>query len=512
MTSDKTNRQYSAKATSAPTNRPPGEPFMRWSDWVDVAGEEAHRDLCNQIYEIFSERLMIGLSLILIPVIVAPLLFPLPGPVVNTFGTIDIVILFVFILEYVLKLAVAEDRKAFFFHPWHLLDLFIILVPSVGLIVGVGYAQGRFLRLLRLLRLTQAASLGGRAGQRRRSLANNSPELSSPHKPLGIRIISLERNDMPKTIGDWKPVDLSTLKGKDYGGDLWCDISSVSDNDIPELGKLFGSASYMIGIKMNLRAYPQAERVGDLSIVFAKVPTLETDPDDSRKVYLSWDGLLFADDGHRVVTLSRNEVASIARIPQEAESEGLPLTSPAIAYIIMRDSLNIVESLIMTAEEELMALESLTFDNLPPRFLSAVFQMKKEMGIIISWLIHLKEVLSQIEDKNVVLHGWSEEDGRRFKSLLDRCGYIYDAASNCNDNLSDLIDFYINSSSFQMNRVMKVLAVLTALTIFPVVVGGLLGTNIIGNPWDITLAHLVTLVVLSMLATGWVYYKLGWLR
>jgi hypothetical protein len=44
------------------------------------------------------------------------------------------------------------------------------------------------------------------------------------------------------------------------------------------------------------------------------------------------------------------------------------------------------------------------------------------------------------------------------------------------------------------------------------VVGGLLGTNIIGNPWDITLAHLVTLVVLSMLATGWVYYKLGWLR
>ncbi|RQW80472.1 MAG: hypothetical protein EHM14_04760 [Methanothrix sp.] len=512
MTSNRTNGQSAAGSTLTEADHPHGEPFMRWSDWVEVAGEEEHRDLCNQIYEIFSERLMIGLSLILIPVIVAPLIFSLPGPAVNTFNTIDIVILLVFILEYVLKLAVADDRKAYFFNPWHILDLFIILVPSVGLIVGVGYAQGRFLRMLRLLRLTRAASLGGRAGQRRRSLVRNAPEQPTSREPLGIRIISLGKNGEPKMSGDWKPVDLSTLRRKDYEDDLWCDISSVSDNDIPELGKLFGSASYMIGIKMNQRAYPQAERVGDLNIVFAKIPALETDPQDSRKVYLNWNGLLFVDDGHRVVTLSRNEVASLIKIPKEAEAEGLSLTSPAIAYLIMRDSLNIVESLIMTAEEELMALESLTLGNLPPKFLSAVFLMKKEMGIIISWLIHLKEVLSQIEDKTVALHGWGEEDDRRFKSLLDRCGYIYDAASNCNNNLSDLIDFYINSSSFQMNRVMKVLAVMTALTIFPVVVGGLLGTNIIGNPWDITLAHLVTLVVLSMLATGWIYYKLGWLR
>lgn len=489
-----------------------GEPFMHWRDWVEVAREEERRDLCEQIYEIFSERLMIGLSLILIPLIIAPLLFQLPASVVITFNTADLVILLIFILEYAFKLALAEDRREFFFNPWHILDLFIILVPSVGLIVGVGYAQGRFLRLLRPLRLTQAATLGGRAGNRRRSLATTTSEPSSLRGPLRIRITPLEKDGNKNANCAWKPADFTYLSSKDSEADLWCDIASISENDIPELGKLFGSASYLVKTKMNQRAYPQAESVGMLSIIFAKIPELEKDPLDERKVYLNWHGLLFTDDGKRVITISRNEIASLNRIPQEAHEEGFSLTPPIIAYIMMRDSLNVVESLIITAEEELMALASLSLATLPSRFLSAVFRMKKEMGIIISWLIHLKEVLNQVEDKAVMLHGWSEEDDRRFKSLLDRCSYLYDAASNCNSNLADLIDFYINTSSFQMNRVMKVLAVMTALTIFPVVLGALLGTNIIGNPWDITLAHLVTLVVLSMLATGWVYYKLGWLR
>jgi Mg2+ and Co2+ transporter CorA len=488
------------------------EPFMRWSDWVELSKEEEHRDLCGQINEIFSERLMIGLSLILIPVIIAPLLFSLPTSAVSVLDTADLAILLIFILEYAFKLGLAEDRRGFFFNPWHILDLFIILVPSVGLIAGVGYAQGRFLRLLRPLRLTQAASLGGRAGHRRRSLKTVASETPPPHEPLKVRITPLDKDGTKSASGIWETVDLPALSRKEGIEDLWCDITSASESDIPELGKLFGPASYLIKIKMNQRAYPQAESVGMLNIIFAKIPKLDKDPQDGRKVYLNWDGLLFADDGRRVTTISCNEIPSLSKVPEAAHSEGLSLTPPAIAYIIMRDSLNVVESLIITAEEELMELESLSLAALPPRFLSAVFRMKKETGIIISWLIHLKEVLNQIEGKAVMLHGWSEEDDRRFHSQLDRCGYLYDAASNCNSNLADLIDFYINASSFQMNRVMKVLAVMTALTIFPVVVGGLLGTNIIGNPWDITLAHLVTLVVLSMLATGWVYYKLGWLR
>jgi Mg2+ and Co2+ transporter CorA len=278
------------------------------------------------------------------------------------------------------------------------------------------------------------------------------------------------------------------------------------------LSNLFGPASYIIRSKLNKRAYPQAESLGKFSIIFTKIPQLAKDPLDGRKVYLNWSGLLYVNDDGGVTTLSLNNISSLTRVLKEACSEGLPLTPPVILYFIMRDSLCVVEELILAAEEEMVALESLSLSRLPSKFLSAVFKMKKETGIIISWLIHLKEVLTQVEAQKVPLHQWGEEDHARFKGLLDRCSYLNDAASNSNHNLSDLIDFYINSSSFLMNKTMKVIAVMTALTIFPAVVGGLLGTNILGNPWDISLAQLVTLVVMAMMATGWTCYRLGWLR
>lgn len=507
-----------------------GEPFMRWSDWVEITKEEERSDLCDQIYEIFSERLMIGLSLILIPVLMLPILIQLPLSLILSLNTIDFVILFIFVMEYAFKLAVADDKKGFIFSTGHILDLFIILVPSVGLVLGIGYAQGRFLRLLRLLRLTQVATLGSRAYHRQSALRSATHESSSILHPLKIRSVSLdkrEKGDKPNKeyYGDkgdkvdednmrstWTNARFDSLINNEGRSEMWHDVSSISDRDIPELSRLFGAAFYIIRSKLSRRAYPQAERSGRLSIIFTKIPQLTQDPLDERKVYLNWEGLLYVNDDGGVTTLSQSEISSLTQVPEKARSEGFPLTPPVILYVIMHDSLCVVEELIFTAEEELMAFESLALRRLPSKFLFAVSKMRKETGIIISWLIHLKEVLIQIEAQNVPLHDWCEEDHARFKGLLDRCSYLNDAASNTNDNLSDLIDFYINSTSFQMNRVMKVLAVMTALTIFPAVVGGLLGTNILGNPWEITLAQLITLVVMAMMATGWTYYKLGWLR
>jgi Mg2+ and Co2+ transporter CorA len=59
---------------------------------------------------------------------------------------------------------------------------------------------------------------------------------------------------------------------------------------------------------------------------------------------------------------------------------------------------------------------------------------------------------------------------------------------------------------------MKMLAVLTALTMVPAIVRGLLGMNLIDNPWPATLLQMVTVVGLVMVLTAWVYFNIGWLR
>jgi Mg2+ and Co2+ transporter CorA len=46
----------------------------------------------------------------------------------------------------------------------------------------------------------------------------------------------------------------------------------------------------------------------------------------------------------------------------------------------------------------------------------------------------------------------------------------------------------------------------------PALVGGLLGMNLIDNPWPVTLLQMVSVVALVMLLTAWVYYNTGWLK
>jgi len=58
---------------------------------------------------------------------------------------------------------------------------------------------------------------------------------------------------------------------------------------------------------------------------------------------------------------------------------------------------------------------------------------------------------------------------------------------------------------------MRVIAVITSLGIIPALMG-LLGSNIAGNPWDIQLWQVFTLLGILMFAMGWIFYRLGWLK
>jgi len=74
------------------------------------------------------------------------------------------------------------------------------------------------------------------------------------------------------------------------------------------------------------------------------------------------------------------------------------------------------------------------------------------------------------------------------------------------------VDFQLNVSSFQMNKVMRVLAVLTALTIIPAVTGGLLGMNIAGKTWSPNLEQVSFGVAVGMAFCLYIFAVNGWMR
>jgi Mg2+ and Co2+ transporter CorA len=75
-----------------------------------------------------------------------------------------------------------------------------------------------------------------------------------------------------------------------------------------------------------------------------------------------------------------------------------------------------------------------------------------------------------------------------------------------------LIELHINFKSFEMNAFLKLLAIVSFLGLIPSVAGGLLGMNVAGNPWPVTLGQVAFGVAMGMATALYVFAVRGWLK
>jgi len=227
---------------------------------------------------------------------------------------------------------------------------------------------------------------------------------------------------------------------------------------------------------------------------------------------ITWEGLLVAYNQESVLSFSRTETEVPDQVLSDGISRGIVLNGPGILYLLVNNSLSTIEDLVLTAEEQLVYLETRPMNRLPRNFLSMMYTDQKEISRIISVLRYTKTALEEVSNSERFGFNQDEAGVGRLRSLADRCSLLSDNAQHVADSFAWMVDFYLNTTSFSMNRVMKLLAVLTALTMIPALVGGLLGMNLIDNPWPVTLLQMVSVVALVMLLTAWVYYNTGWLK
>lgn len=412
------------------------------------------------------------------------------------------VILLFFILEFVLKLYYSDDRAVFVRTPIHLFDLFIIIASLAATMVGFLPQAGVWPILLRLLRLPTALVLGGRTLSRGGLIRR---EVLPSHEPPPMTAWRLPL-DHPRR--GWVMFDFA-LDGHDGA---WLRFANVSDEHVPALGKRYGLSGLILGRRIWEWAYPRAEDTGGQAAIFLQVP-VEERSDVSPSVHLvRWVGVLLMDRENGMVSLSRGQVPMLDEVPEMAEREGLDMTTATAFYLIMSDSLGKAEDFIEIAEVELARMESIPIARRPRAFLTVIYGVKKEIDHTLSWLVHARKIFKSLLGRSVALNSWGASDDVRTKALLERCDFLLETAEDLAEGLADDIGFYLDTTSYQMNTVMKVIAVLTALAIVPTVVGGLLGMNLVGNPWDVSLAEMVTAVTAIMLFTAWIYYQMGWLK
>ena len=87
------------------------------------AKEDRKKELREIVDLVLPDGLMIALAFLMIPVAIIPVVMELSPGVVDFFDFADYAIIAVFVVEYLLKAALARDVKKHVLNPWHLLDL-----------------------------------------------------------------------------------------------------------------------------------------------------------------------------------------------------------------------------------------------------------------------------------------------------------------------------------------------------------------------------------------------------
>jgi Mg2+ and Co2+ transporter CorA len=261
-------------------------------------------------------------------------------------------------------------------------------------------------------------------------------------------------------------------------------------------------------------SYPRIDYFEHRSLIFARLAEIKPLSRHFVRFSVERYGLLVICQGDNIITLCKTRTGIFDQLVERAKKVHASGESAAVSilYTILQYVLNKDKQIVAAVEQELMNLENIPANQRPSNFLEMTFLLRKEVNQLVPSLLHLKEIISVITSKRVPLKGFSEKSENMFDILMDEASYLHETASNARDDLQSLVDLYINTTSYEMNKVMRVIAVMTALGIVPAIILGALGTNLIDNPWDLQLWQVLTGVGVAMLAMGWVFYRMGWLK
>jgi Mg2+ and Co2+ transporter CorA len=460
--------------------------------------------LKNPVQWILNDELMIVLALLLIPVVALPLFFTLTPVMTGFLSVLNVVIIAAFVAEYFLKLFIADSKKEFVIDTWHILDLFIIVLALMEFLplVTLGYGEASpILRLLRVLRIFTAAGRSTDMVPR----AEEKPLLPPKEHPTQISI----RDAAGKTyFSIFNPPYSIPWNAESQ----WIHIQNTKNLDMDGLSGALRIPVQILQSKLNKDAITRIDYFKDYTTIFLRDSRLSPICSTPGEVHITMDGLLIICRGHQIITLCTGETDlfnSVAGL--ESDADKTPFAG-RVLYQILRKKIADAEEILETIERRVALLEDIPIKATTTKFLEDTLSLRKEIQKITKTLWHARQVFDTMRSQKVALDGLGDEDLNLFDMIGDDADYLYETAQNLGENLSALRELHINSISYNMTRVMKLLAVITTLALIPTTIGGLLGENLYDSPWNVNIFEILFIVFLLMSLALYAFYRKGWLQ
>jgi Mg2+ and Co2+ transporter CorA len=211
-------------------------------------------------------------------------------------------------------------------------------------------------------------------------------------------------------------------------------------------------------------------------------------------------GLLTATEGS--LDLPRTVLAEATSLPRVA----FPARITCAILALVRDR---NAAMAQRFDDEVHRLEAMAGG---VELLRRTFRLRQEISSATLDLWHVKAVVRTLADGKAKLSGIDLRDEKYMDELLAETESLFESLNRNKEELKSLIELHINFKSFEMNYFLKVLAVISALGLIPAVAGGLLGMNVAGNPWPVTLGQVTFGVTMGMASALYVFAVKGWLK
>lgn len=436
------------------------------------------------------------LAILALALTLFPLLFAVSPSVDTVIEAGQWAIIAWFSVELVVAFVCAEDRRQFLASPWRWLDLATILL-ALGSLLPSATAALRSAPILRLARIGRLVSFGVRASSlpaRQRQVATAA---AKPYGPTQLTRL-VEQPQLALEAAGFEDL-WPWLAAPD---EQWFHVAGPSPAELREIGTAADLPAGYLEQHLFATNYPHWAPAGPREGLFLWLPELDA------AGRLDRIALLLVPTGRGVLSLSRRPLPPLVAAAAARDGGGtLSFTERMLGRVLER-VVRDYQQLAGRCEEELRELEDLPVRESRPAFFELSFRLKKQLSAAQADLWRLK----RIADDLVARRGAGVAAVEVYARFAGDVDYLYDTMMNVRDGVLSVIDLHLNVVSFEMNRVMRVLAVVSALGLIPAIVGGLLGMNLVDTPWLLTLPQVAFGVFFGMVIGLYFFVIKGWLR
>lgn len=451
--------------------------------------------------KVINDAVLGFLALLSLFLMVAPWLFQLSPAGESALFVIEYIIVTLFLIEYIAACVCAINKRRFVFNRWRILDALIIIMAFVALLPIVPDIL-RNTPIFRLIKLGRLALLGTRSGLAL-STGQQSVEDQTTASGSELAVLALQPSGTGFKDITWQ--EALTRIGTENPD--WLFISGITEELLTPISAALGVPEKAVRGLFQSNV-PRFDRLERFSTFFVRYPLAIQADGKLRRI-----PVLLVGTANNIVVLSKEKTDLESRV--EKRLANLAGETPRMIKVMValigeivqayNDVQESLESSLLRIEAELPILKD-------EQFLARTFELRADILRVRRSIQHLKSVLRDLSNGNLSIAGAETGDSELFNLLTDDIEDLYEAIEDLRDSLQALVDLRLNVSSFQMNRVMRLLALLTALALIPATAGGLLGMNLLDTPWAATLSQVSFGVAAGMALSLYVFAIKGWLR